>query len=568
MNEIKSSQGLDWTQRPQIIRNRIDSIFDILSSRSKGCWGYNGSDYYTLCYVDQHNWFLDFLHRSEQQKQFVALDIGAGDFSFGNTLAAGINADSRLRNDISVTIISLRGEANPEAEYVLVGKCELLNLGAFKIEELFEEFKNRRIDIENGVDLIVSSWTFRHLVDPTGTFLQTLRLLRPETGRLFMDGFFFLFEDQKCEGDAYGNINMILLLIACKVEFVIDNCDAKKSLNNFCIKRTNSDPIHIPLEYIKFESAGEISQIYSGVVTRFQRLDNKNFRADPSLNLPGAGLDCRLYGDRKLFEELKPYSDHNVQFRQLIRSKELNESSVFQAVRAGSSELLLKCLENDFDINGCDHQSGKTPLSLAIECGNVEMFDLLLSNGAQHSKCNLDGSSPLHIAVIKDEGYFLEKLIGARGNINQKNSLSGQTVLDAAIAAKNLKAIAILLKHDVEISKENVKQLNTPEFTEVYQPEPEKPACGLDEVINMIRRGDCVVLHENGYRTKMYYQPNTENPTPNLVICDLNPAWSLLRESEWPSFLSLQGFQDRPYDYNFIENNNFSLIKEYKFGYL
>jgi hypothetical protein len=46
--------------------------------------------------------------------------------------------------------------------------------------------------LENNVDLIVSRFSLRHMIDPIGTMLQAYDLLKPNTGLILTDDFSFL----------------------------------------------------------------------------------------------------------------------------------------------------------------------------------------------------------------------------------------------------------------------------------------------------------------------------------------------------------------------------------------
>ncbi len=291
---VNQNKALDWNQRPKKTNNLIDKCFDRVRDLPADHWPFNGAPKYCICGVDEHEWFIAFIKNAyPKRKRFCAMDIGAGNFSWAKALSQRINQDSHLPHDISISIISLRGEPNPNQESFSEGKCYLLNLGAFKIENLFEEFTHRNFDFENNADLIVASMTFQHLVDPVGMLAQLLPLLQPITGLLLMDPFPFLYQNQTVDlmsdPENYKN-NIVQLLFTSNVPFLMKNCGLLGS--QFALFKS-LDTTPFPLEYLTTFNFGAFG------VTQFKA---DYFLDKTDLLIPNDPEE--FFGDPNLYEEL------------------------------------------------------------------------------------------------------------------------------------------------------------------------------------------------------------------------------------------------------------------------
>jgi hypothetical protein len=307
---LKASNILDWRDRPEELRREIDRSFNNLATESGSNWSRNGSDFYTLLGVAEEKLARNIITHSEQ-KEFFFLDIGAGNFQWGDHLASFLNQCPDIANDVKIHLIGVRGERSLANEMTLEGKCHIYKFGAFKIEDLEQAFSSKGIDLCGKLDLIVTSWCFRHLADPLGTMVQAYNLLRPQTGLFFGDGFFYKLAGQsmdeldmfKCEA------NMINLLLNMKVPFLIHPDSSMRRLNAFVFKKDNSAPLQLPLQYDGTESATSGSQVYSGIITNFQ------VQEDPSPWEKDSQIEDNphfLYGEKELFNYL---SDNNLFYK-------------------------------------------------------------------------------------------------------------------------------------------------------------------------------------------------------------------------------------------------------------
>ena len=452
-------QGLDWTQRPPALQQKISNSFEGLTYHQVSQWGlFNGSEGYNLCRVDEYALMKRIiLEAPKKQKEFYALDIGAGNFQWGKGLADYLNQQTDLPKDIKVHIIGIRGESNFKERVTQLDRCTLYNLGAFKIEELFEEFRKQGLELENKVDLVVSRWTFRHLVDPLGTFVQTYNLLRPGAGFFLLDGFFFLTE--KDEGlSGAGNSNMLQLFLDTKAPFLMQHWNVANSLNRFLLKRPDATPCSLPMRYMGVEYVPDIYKIGSGCATRLRRESQETEKC--ILKSMSHYTLCQFaLGDKKIYDWLKKNDLISLTWNPL-KEKELPLSTppLHKAVLEGNRSATEACLARGDDIDETD-ATGSTALHIAIQQNNYELFKFLLERGPRLDLRNIDEHTPLHLAASLDtEGSFVQELISRGANVNP-GTYARKMPLTNALEKKNKKAAELLIAAGAKIFRENLEDL-------------------------------------------------------------------------------------------------------------
>lgn len=288
---------LDWEDRPSEVKAKIVECWKIISKEKESKWGiYNGNETYRICHIDEVELLKTIIKSNPKEKEFYVLDVGAGNFQFGAHLEKKLNAAKDLPHDIKVYIFSLRGESNVGEEIVEKGIVKNINLGSFQIENLEEEFKKRSIELKGRAHMIVSSWCFRHLVDPLGTLLQVYSLLKPQMGYLLMDNFYYSRGD---EGIKFPNRNMLSLLMDINDPFLVLK---NASLDNFVLKRLNNEACKIPLTYQNLEKHPELD-VASKQVTCFKEggflKKFKEFKASYAMQI--APYHC-LSGNKDLYD--------------------------------------------------------------------------------------------------------------------------------------------------------------------------------------------------------------------------------------------------------------------------
>ena len=187
--EIKS---FNPKQRSVELQKEINASFlNIQKGNDLKIWSYAGTqNYYN--YLDQLQLIKTLIQNHKKTDQpLYFMDIGAGDFSWGFTIAKLINDNDLLNPSQKVHIISLTGENLSVPEKVVNKNCTLYNFTSFCLENLQDELKKKFPGEDISFQLIVTRWALTHLVDPLGTFYQAYSLLTPHTGIMMMDSFRF-----------------------------------------------------------------------------------------------------------------------------------------------------------------------------------------------------------------------------------------------------------------------------------------------------------------------------------------------------------------------------------------
>ena len=169
-----SATYLSWKERTSEINHSIYRAFQAIVSDTKSEWGrFNGNDTYSIGGIKEHKLMRKIIQEAPSgTKDFYALDIGAGNYQWGRELAKYLNEKKDIPKDATIHIIGIRGETNLDKVVTELGQCRLYEFGQFQIETLMDEFQKLGLQLANKVDLVVSRWCFRHLVDPVGTFTQ------------------------------------------------------------------------------------------------------------------------------------------------------------------------------------------------------------------------------------------------------------------------------------------------------------------------------------------------------------------------------------------------------------
>lgn len=290
--------ALHWTQRPAPLQNEINKSFNTLASEPGSDWTYNGRPSYELCgMISEAKCIHKIIQNSPERKDFYLIDVGAGDYKMGRTVASFINSQSNIPDDITLHIIGLNGERNNNYQNETIGKCKLYNLGTFKVEELEKELKDRGMLFDKKIDLIVSSYCFRHLNDPLGTFIQAFNLLRPETGLILMDAFPFKYDEEQA---GTGPLTRFMRLLQdTKLPFVTTRAFSNE-VCHFMMNRPDDKPCKLTMSYAGIDSYIRPADDKVFITTIFHR-DTKECE-NTTLNYPIEGF---LSGNKSLFDWLQ-----------------------------------------------------------------------------------------------------------------------------------------------------------------------------------------------------------------------------------------------------------------------
>ena len=298
-----SATYLSWKDRTSEINNAISCAFQAVAHDTTSAWGFNGDDTYDICGIKEHELMRKIITEAPSgTKDFYALDIGAGNYQWGRALAQYLNAKEDIPKDATIHIIGIRGEQNLAKTVTDLGQCRLYEFGNFQIEALIDAFEERGLQLANKVDVVVSSWCFRHLVDPVGTFTQAYDLLRPKTGHLLFDGFFFLHENETMLDKSLNfNARMVRLCLETRAPFLTCSHNCARSLDHFIVSKTDDRQCRLHKRYLGTEKLGwkQRWQIESRTVTRFKSLEESGVEAASLL------WEGEYRGDKGMYEWLR-----------------------------------------------------------------------------------------------------------------------------------------------------------------------------------------------------------------------------------------------------------------------
>ncbi len=475
-----SQTYLDWTQRPADLQKKISDDF-AKQEKKDGC---DSSlemldEQFGLFNLDEYRLLKPTILKAyPAQKVFNVLHLGAYNFTWSIAMSKFLERLTDLPPDIKINIYAIRGEKHLGERIVQTDRCTIYNLGAFKVEELFAKFKELGFDLENKVDLAISFRCFRRLNDPVGTLVQTYNLLRPKSGRLFIDGFYFLCNNETIESPN-DNHRMTQLFLDIKAPFLTKKFDLMHSLNLFMLKRPNDEPCRLPMSYSEIyhlKNEQEVLQLQTA--SSFTRFKRKPQSADRELFTLPHHYNI-VSGDKSMFDEL--YRIEGLFFRSQLdlwsplqaKDEHYVWTPLQTAVASGEYDQLVKLLEEGGNVNEiCSHASWKnTALHLSVQKMGAEgekryeIFQLILNRGANVNAHNFKGRTPLYEAITLRNDRAFQDLIAAGAYIHDQCP----SVLSVAINVKNMSAVKFFIQNKVEMSAADQTKLQGPAFIDLRE---------------------------------------------------------------------------------------------------
>lgn len=248
--------------RPEYVTDAIDRVYAQVSGNSESGWRLNGEESYRLAGVDEHRLIKHMIDTSDRaQKDFYFMDVGAGRFQWLGALAKFLDKNY-AHTDKHFHIIGCSGEgakletvqygipSKMNLETTKTSKSTIYEFNGFKLEDAAKEFQHAGLfdRLNNNVDLIITNFALRHLVDPLGTFVQIYNLLKPKDGFMIMDGFPFYRVDESGKMIYSGGLNMDHLLLDIGAKFLKKPFDGMRSLDHYLIKKEQQQ-LTLPLYY-------------------------------------------------------------------------------------------------------------------------------------------------------------------------------------------------------------------------------------------------------------------------------------------------------------------------------
>lgn len=131
---------------------------------------------------------------------------------------------------------------------------------------------------------------------------------------------------------------------------------------------------------------------------------------------------------------------------------------ILEAVKRNDHSRVKGIIQADPQSVNCNDNRNCTPLHYAADRGDLEITNLLISNGADLLARDTDGDTPLHWAAFKGNSEIVNLLLekGAEPSPMNKN---GDTPLNYAIADRSMETIDLLLDNGAEYDRTGIKAL-------------------------------------------------------------------------------------------------------------
>jgi len=124
---------------------------------------------------------------------------------------------------------------------------------------------------------------------------------------------------------------------------------------------------------------------------------------------------------------------------------------------------VVKLIMRDVDVNQIDTVSGDTPLHLLVShflrnlVGARKILEFLLTSGADINAQNLEGWTPLHLAVKKGSLDIVEALLSSgRPNLNLQGGGQAMTALQIACCSNLYRIVYLLITSGADLFLPNI----------------------------------------------------------------------------------------------------------------
>ncbi len=303
---IEKEENAVLGDRPSQIQAEADKAFELNKDTGDDQWLYNGFDFYGLLGINDKLLLKHLASENQEKEDVYIIDVGCARGGWGRHAMRILQSKACKKSGKRFHIFSVTGGKECEEIVQQEGHVTLYQLNRFKIENIDEELSKRGFDLKGKVDLIVSNWTLRHLVDPFGTLKRMYSLLTSNQGMLLSNGFLFKFNDSdKVRAFPEKNEN---ILIHANATPIFRAWDCGRDTGQFLLMRNNKKELEIPLEYTS--NISFISHRYqcaSAAVTVFNKgsLVKQNFDPDFIEGSPKLYCDKDDQQCKNLYKDLK-----------------------------------------------------------------------------------------------------------------------------------------------------------------------------------------------------------------------------------------------------------------------
>ncbi len=254
------------SDRPKRVQEAVDKAFE-KNKKGKRWTGKNGSSRYKLFGLNDDS-VLKKLAFPKKDEIYI-IDVGCATGKWGRHAMDVLSKSKQYQKTKKIHIFSVTGGQECKEVITCQGNVMHYQLNQFKIENIDEEFLKRGFDLKNKVDLIVSRWTLRHLVDPVGTLKRMYRLLTSQQGIIMSNGFWFALDSSK-KIQCFPKDNKGLLGVDSNSLF-FRFYDDGQDLDDFLLMRNNNQELIIPEYTGDIHQVAKSYQCSSGFVTVFKK---------------------------------------------------------------------------------------------------------------------------------------------------------------------------------------------------------------------------------------------------------------------------------------------------------
>lgn len=132
-----------------------------------------------------------------------------------------------------------------------------------------------------------------------------------------------------------------------------------------------------------------------------------------------------------------------------------------RAARRGDLASIKHYHDRGFDVNAVDFVSGKTPLSLSVESGKFDAFELLIKFGASADITGRDGLSSTDLTASKQDSAWLKLALSNGADPNRFNKAIGYNYgTPLYFAIKNGKPVNVLTLLENGANPENLVDIS------------------------------------------------------------------------------------------------------------
>ena len=129
----------------------------------------------------------------------------------------------------------------------------------------------------------------------------------------------------------------------------------------------------------------------------------------------------------------------------IIRLLAKPDQALYRAAAEGTCELANALIRSGYNINKKHEEDGTVPIHAAAVCGQTDIVDLLMKEGANVRSKDDFGYEPLHYAAFNGHQETVNLLIAYGASVEVKNN-NGESPIDLARQSKHKKIVRKLLQ--------------------------------------------------------------------------------------------------------------------------